>query len=76
MAYRLCSLPGLRRSLGLLVPVLFIFLAAFLGTFLVDHTGRKKLLVVGFAGSAISFGLFAWLHDAAGRRRASLPPDA
>ncbi|HVC61755.1 MAG TPA: MFS transporter [Acetobacteraceae bacterium] len=50
---------------GLLVPVMFILPAALLGAFLVDRTGRKRLLVVGFAGSAISLGLFAWLHDAA-----------
>lgn len=50
---------------GLLVPVLFILPAAVLGALLVDRTGRKRLLVVGFAGSAISLGLFAWLHDAA-----------
>jgi MFS family permease len=50
---------------GLLVPVLFILPAAVLGALLVDHTGRKPLLVVGFLGSAISLGLFAWLHDTA-----------
>ncbi len=50
---------------GLLVPVLFILPAAVLGALLVDRTGRKLLLVVGFLGSAISLGLFAWLHDMA-----------
>lgn len=50
---------------GLLVPVLFILPAAVAGAYLVDGVGRKRLLVVGFAGSAISLGLFAWLHDAA-----------
>ena len=50
---------------GLLVPVLFILPAAVLGALLVDRAGRKVLLVLGFLGSAISLGLFAWLHDMA-----------
>ena len=50
---------------GLLVPVLFILPAALAGAFLVDRAGRKLLTAVGFLGSAVSLGLFAWLHDAA-----------
>ena len=56
---------GLSPSLfGLLVPVFFILPAAVLGALLVDATGRKRLLVIGFVGSAIALGLFASLHDA------------
>ncbi|MGC8476468.1 MAG: hypothetical protein ACP5NP_08955 [Acetobacteraceae bacterium] len=50
---------------GLLVSVLFIPPVAALDPLLVDRTARKRLLIVGFAGSAVSLGLFAWLHDVA-----------
>ena len=50
---------------ALLVSALFILPAALLGAMLVDRIGRKPLIVIGFLGSAISLGLFAWLHDAA-----------
>lgn len=50
---------------GLLVPVLFILPAAVVGALLVDRVGRKPLTILGFAGSAVSLGLFAWFHDAA-----------
>ncbi len=50
---------------ALMVSVLFILPAAFLGAALIDRIGRKPLTVIGFAGSAISLALFAWLHDAA-----------
>jgi len=43
----------------------FILPAAVAGALLIDRIGRKPLTVLGFVGSAISLGLFAWLHDAA-----------
>jgi len=50
---------------ALLVSALFILPAAAAGALLIDRIGRKPLTVLGFLGSAISLGLFAWLHDAA-----------
>ncbi len=50
---------------ALLISVVFILPAAVAGALLIDRIGRKPLTVLGFVGSAISLGLFAWLHDAA-----------
>ena len=50
---------------ALLISVVFILPAAVAGALLIDRVGRKPLTVLGFVGSAISLGLFAWLHDAA-----------
>ncbi|MBW4091771.1 MAG: MFS transporter [Proteobacteria bacterium] len=50
---------------ALVVSVLFILPAAAAGALLIDRIGRKPLTMLGFLGSAISLGLFAWLHNAA-----------
>ncbi|MDE2581185.1 MAG: MFS transporter [Rhodospirillales bacterium] len=50
---------------ALMVSVIFILPAAVMGALLIDRIGRKPLTMLGFMGSAISLGLFAWLHDAA-----------
>ena len=50
---------------ALLISVVFILPAAVAGALMIDRIGRKPLTALGFVGSAISLGLFAWLHDAA-----------
>ena len=42
----------------------FVIPGALLGVLLIDRIGRKPLRTIGFLGSALMLGLFAWLHDA------------
>jgi hypothetical protein len=58
-------------TFSLIMSFIFVIPGALLGVVLIDRIGRKPLQTIGFLGSALMLGLFAWLHNVrpAGRDR-------